>query len=233
MHADLAEGLLWFGVFLFSTICHEAAHAWAAFRLGDDTAARSGQMSLNPWPHIRREPFGMIVVPLVSWFAAGWMIGWASAPYSPDWARQWPRRAALMAIAGPAANFLLLLGAAWFIRIGVEWHVFAAPWSIGSSHMVSAVSDGPWPLLAKVLSIVLSLNLLLCVFNLLPLPPLDGSSVPLLLLPAGLAHKYSMALQTPVLRYAGLLLASRLLAPFFPTLLLAAARLLHPSAHYT
>lgn len=232
MHGDVTQGLLWFAVFLFSTVCHEASHAWAALKLGDDTAARGGQVSLNPWPHVRREPFGMVVVPLISWFAAGWMIGWASAPYDPVWARQWPRRAALMALAGPAANLTLLLAAAWLIRIGVEWQVFTAPWSLGSSHMVDAVNAGPWDTAARVLSIMFSLNLLLCVFNLLPLPPLDGSSVPLLLLPAGLAEKYSHALQAPVLRYAGLLLASRLLGPFFPTLLLAAGRLLYPSAHY-
>ena len=232
MHVDVANGLLWFAVFLGSTVCHEAAHAWAALKLGDDTAARGGQVSLNPWPHVRREPFGMVVVPLVSWFAAGWMIGWASAPYDPAWARQWPKRAALMAIAGPAANLVLMLTAAWLIRIGVEWHVFVAPWSLNASHLADAVASGPWEIVARVLSVTLSLNLLLCVFNLLPLPPLDGSSVPLLLLPASLAEKYSHALQAPFLRYAGLLLASRSLGPFFPSLLLGAGRLLHPSAHY-
>lgn len=232
MDVDLENGLLWFGVFLGSTVCHEAAHAWTALKLGDDTAARGGQVSLNPWPHVRREPFGMVVVPLISWFAAGWMIGWASAPYDPAWARQWPRRAALMAIAGPAANLALALAAAWLIRVGIEWQVLVAPTNLNASHMADAVSNGPWELAARVLSITLSLNLLLCAFNLLPLPPLDGSSVPLLLLPAGLAEKYSLALQTPFLRYAGLLVASRLLSPFFPSLLLAAARLLHPAVHY-
>lgn len=232
MHVDLESGLLWFAVFLGSTVCHEAAHAWTALKLGDDTAARGGQVSLNPWPHVRREPFGMVVVPLISWFAAGWMIGWASAPYDPAWARQWPRRAALMAIAGPAANLTLVLAAAWLIRIGIEWQVFVAPTNLNASHMVEAVNSGPSEIAAQVLSITLSLNLLLCAFNLLPLPPLDGSSVPLLLLPASLAEKYSHALQAPFLRYAGLLLASRLLSPLFPSLLLAAARLLHPSVHY-
>src|SRR5690242_21552184 len=99
MQSSMADGFVWYGAFLFSTICHEAAHAWSALRLGDDTAARGGQVSLNPWPHVRREPVGMVIVPLLSWFAAGWMIGWASAPYDRTWARQFPRRAALMAVA--------------------------------------------------------------------------------------------------------------------------------------
>lgn len=233
MQSSVADGLLWYLVFVLSTSCHEAAHAWSALKLGDDTAARGGQVSLNPWPHIRREPFGMVVVPLLAWFSAGWMLGWASAPYNPAWARAWPRRAALMALAGPTANFALVLGAALLIRVGIEWEVFTAPVFVGSTHLVDAVSTGPWDTAASLLSITLALNLLLCVFNLLPFPPLDGSSVPLLLLPAGLAEKYHAALRQPMLQLVGLLIASRLLSPLFPPLLLAVAKLLHPAVHYS
>ena len=232
MQTGVAEGILWYGIFLFSTVAHEAAHAWSALKLGDNTAARGGQVSLNPWPHVRREPFGMVVVPLLSWFAAGWMIGWASAPYDPAWARQFPRRAALMALAGPTANLLLVLGAVLLIRVGIEWQVFTAPASLGSMRMTDALNDGPWEIAAMALSITLSLNLLLCVFNLLPLPPLDGSSVPLLLLPTELSEKYQAALQSPMLRMVGLLVASRLLSPLFPSLLRAAARVLYPHFSY-
>src|SRR4249920_2382899 len=124
----LALGVVWYVVFLLSTTCHEAGHALAAKLGGDMTAARGGQVSLNPVPHIRREPFGMVVVPLLSFLAGGWLVGWASAPYSPAWARQFPRRAALMALAGPATNLLLALVAALFIRVGYEWHFFRAPY---------------------------------------------------------------------------------------------------------
>src|SRR5690348_17172584 len=103
MPPSLVEGLLWYVVFVGSTVCHEASHAWTALKLGDDTASRGGQVSLDPVPHIRREPIGMVVLPLLTWFIAGWMMGWASAPYDPEWARRYPRRAALMALAGPAA----------------------------------------------------------------------------------------------------------------------------------
>ncbi len=232
MQPSIAEGLLWYVVFLFSTVCHEAAHAWTALRLGDDTAARGGQVSLNPWRHVRREPIGMVAVPLLAWFTAGWMIGWASAPYDPAWARQKPRHAALMALAGPAANLLLVLAAALLIRVGLEWNVFTAPALLNSAHLTDAVDPGAWEIAARALSVTLALNLLLCTFNLLPLPPLDGSSLPLLLLPAGWAAKYSAALQTPWLRLAGLWLAWRILSPVFPALLLAAGRLLYPHVHY-
>ncbi len=232
MTPSLADGLLWYGVFLFSTICHEAAHAWSALRLGDDTAARGGQVSLNPVPHIRREPFGMVVVPILSWLAGGWLIGWASAPYDPQWARQYPRRAALMALAGPATNLLLALAAALLIRVGYEWHFFRAPFSISAARLAVAAQAGASEVLAPLLSITLSLNLLLCLFNLVPLPPLDGSSAPLLLLPESAAEKYSAALRSPWLRYAGILLASRIVSPILPKLLLGAASVLYPSMHY-
>ena len=115
----LADGLVRFIIFLFSTTCHEAAHAFAAKLGGDPTASNSGQASLNPLPHIRREPFGMIIVPLLCFATHSPMIGWASAPYDPYWARNYPRRAALMSLAGPAANFALVLIAAILLNLAV------------------------------------------------------------------------------------------------------------------
>src|SRR5450755_3711119 len=112
MYDPVSNGILWYIAFLYSTTCHEAAHAWAAFRLGDPTAFLGGQVSLNPWPHLRREPVGMVVVPVACWVLGGWLMGWASAPYSREWARTYPRRAGLMALAGPAANLCLALAAA-------------------------------------------------------------------------------------------------------------------------
>lgn len=232
MTPDLADGLMWYGAFLFSTVCHEAAHAWTALKLGDDTAARGGQVSLNPVPHVRREPFGMVVVPLLSFLSGGWLFGWASAPYNPAWARQFPKRAATMALAGPATNLLLALAAALLIRLGYEWHFFRAPYSISTSHLTSAMHEGPAEFLAPMLSIMLSLNLLLFLFNLMPFPPLDGSSAPLLLLPPAAAGKYQDALRSPWLGLAGILLASRLVSPILPKLLLGATGVLYPSVHY-
>src|SRR5215475_8256070 len=106
---QFSDAIMTYVVFLYSTVLHEAAHAWAAHRLGDDTAYRGGQVSLDPTPHIKREPWGMVLIPILSFLMGGWMIGWASAPYDPEWARMYPRRAGMMAVAGPVANLLLVL----------------------------------------------------------------------------------------------------------------------------
>src|SRR5947207_14525690 len=81
----LALGFIWYVAFLFSTTCHEAAHALAAKIGGDDTAFAGGQVSLNPVPHIQREPWGMVVIPILSLIMTGNLFGWASAPYDPCW----------------------------------------------------------------------------------------------------------------------------------------------------
>ena len=106
---NIGEGLTFYVVFLFSTTLHEAAHAWAAKLGGDLTAYHGGQVSLDPLPHIRREPFGMVILPLLTALTMGFPIGFASAPYDPAWAQKYPKRSAWMALAGPAANLLLML----------------------------------------------------------------------------------------------------------------------------
>jgi Zn-dependent protease len=230
MGSDFADGLLWYIVFLYSTVFHEAAHAWAAWRLGDDTAYRGGQVTLDPLPHIRREPFGMVLVPLISFFSGGWMLGWASAPYDPRWALQYPRRSATMALAGPAANLCLVLAAALLLRVGVEWHVWEEPYAISPAHLAEALDSGLWPWLAKLLSIIFSLNLLLAVFNLLPLPSLDGSSLPLLFLNGAAAQRYLAFLWNPALRMIGLLIAWQGFRFIFEPIRRIALHALYPGA---
>jgi len=140
---SLFNGAAWYLAFLFSTTLHEASHALAALKLGDDTAHRGGQVTLDPIPHIRREPLGMVVVPIVSYLMGGWMIGWASAPYDPEWARRNPRRAALMALAGPSANLLICVIAAILIRLGIHLGWFDAPEQISNAtRIVSANRQG-------------------------------------------------------------------------------------------
>src|SRR5258705_6473414 len=124
---DLALGVIWYIVFLFSTTCHEASHALAAKMGGDLTAFEGGQVTLNPIPHIRRSTLGMVVVPIVSYLLGGWMIGWASAPFDPSWQRRYPRRSAWMALAGPAANFTLMLVAGIAIRAGIAMGYLQPP----------------------------------------------------------------------------------------------------------
>ena len=71
MQTDLTVGIVTYIVFVYSTVCHEAAHAWSALKLGDRTAYEGGQVSLDPTPHIMREPFGMVIIPLLMLFTTG------------------------------------------------------------------------------------------------------------------------------------------------------------------
>lgn len=230
---DYAEGLIWYVVFLYSTVCHEAGHAWSALKLGDRTAYEGGQVSLDPIPHIRREPFGMVVVPLLSFFLGGWMVGWASAPFDPQWAERHPRRAAWMALAGPAANLVLILLAAVAIRVGMAAGVFFPPESIrDSAHIVGVTGGRAFEFLATVLSILFALNLLLFTFNLLPLPPLDGSDIPFLFLNHRAAERYRAILWNPTVRLFGLLIAWRVFGEVFPAVERIAVNLLYPGANY-
>ena len=229
---DLGEGLLYFAVFLFSTTLHEAAHAWAALRGGDPTAYHGGQVSLDPMPHIRREPIGMVVLPLVSVLVSGWPLGFASAPYDPEWAEKHPRRAAWMALAGPGANFLLLLLAGLALRIGAMAEVFYAPDHIAFGALADSV-DPMWALAGRVLSVMFSMNLLLMAFNLLPFPPLDGSAVLSLGFGPETARRYQGFLRsTPMLGWIGLYAAWRLFDFVFDPIFLVAASLLYPGVSY-
>lgn len=208
----LAIGLVWFVVFVFSTTCHEAGHAWAALRLGDPTAYHGGQVSLNPLPHIRREPFGMVLMPLLSFALGGWMIGWASAPYDPHWAARYPKRAALMALAGPAANLILALASGLGLRLGLSAHVFAVPNPLARLSYAAIVvgTGGATDALATLLSVTFALNLLLFVFNLIPLPPLDGSGALPLVLTTGMTARYREWLAHPAIGLLGLIVAWRI-----------------------
>src|SRR5262249_29972913 len=123
----LALGFTWYVVFLFSTTCHEGAHALAAKLGGDPTAFHSGQVTLNPLPHIRREPLGTVVVPILSYFLSGFMFAGAGAPLAPLWHGRYPRRAAWMPLAGLAATFARMLVAPEVIRGGIAVGTFALP----------------------------------------------------------------------------------------------------------
>jgi Zn-dependent protease len=183
---QIVLGFTWFVVFLFSTTLHEAAHAFAAYRLGDPTAYEGGQVSLNPIPHIRREPVGMILVPLITFVAQGWMMGWASAPYDPAWAHRYPRRAAVMAAAGPLSNLLLAVTSGLLLRFGIAERLAGA---------------------SMPLRILFSLNLVLFVFNLLPMPPLDGSAILPAFMSDDMAQRYRGLIHQPMFSLLGLLVA--------------------------
>jgi Zn-dependent protease len=187
----IALGMIWYIVFLFSTTCHEGAHSLVAHLGGDPTAFHGGQASLNPVPHIRRAPFGMVVVPILTYILPPHcMFGWASAPYDPDWQRSHPHRAAWMALAGPAANFTLTIVAALGIRGGMAFGFLRMPESVGFTHITEATMPGAAEFAATFLSILFVLNVLLGTFNLLPVPPLDGHTGVTLLMGEGAAVRF-------------------------------------------
>jgi len=211
----LVMGFISYVVFLFSTTCHEASHALVAKLGGDSTAASGGQVSLNPLPHIRRSFFGMVVFPIASFLLSGGMIGWASAPYDPLWEHRHPRRAAWMALAGPAANYTLMLLAALGLRAARTFHLFHRDPVTGAPSFV-----------AVILTVVFSLNLLLGTFNLLPVPPLDGSTGIMIFMSEDRARRYLDWIRGNSFAMAGLLVGLLLFREIYPYVQMLALRIL-------
>ncbi len=224
----LATGAVWYVVFLFSLTCHEAAHALVAKWGGDPTAARGGQVTLNPIPHMRREIFGTIIVPILSYALGGWMIGWASAPYDPVWRQRYPRRAAWMALAGPLANLALVLLAAGCIHAGLGAGVLRAPEYLRFASVVSGSAGEVTRGLALLLSVLFSLNLLLALFNLLPVPPLDGHSAVGLVMSEDAARHFAQLTRNPTLAIVGLILCWKIFPYIFGPVFGLALNLIYP-----
>jgi Zn-dependent protease len=232
MDPDIATGFIWFVAFLFSTTVHEAMHALVAWKGGDPTAYHGGQVSLSPIPHIRREPIGMLVVPLLTSLTQGWAMGWASAPYDPVWAERHPKRAALMAAAGPAGNFMIAIVALVLIKAGLMAGIFAAPPSANFSRVIVSAAAGDADFVATILSVFLMLNVLLGVFNLLPLPPLDGGSVFSIFLPEDLGRRVREFQSNGMFSIIGLLVAWRLFPSLIDPIFSTVLRLVHPGLSY-
>ncbi len=181
----LQIGLL-LAVLIASLSVHEAAHAWAADRLGDPTARRLGRLSLNPLVHI--DPIGTVLFPLVAIATGVPLIGWAK-PVPVDMRNlQAPRRDfALVAAAGPASNLVMAAGAA---------AIFTAMAALGDE------SGGVRYALVVALFNAVLINVLLAVFNLIPVPPLDGGNILLGVLPASMV---GVVRTDPSLRHPGAL----------------------------
>jgi Zn-dependent protease len=173
---DVAQIFIAFSVLLFSLTVHEAAHAWAADRLGDVTARRQGRLSLNPLVHA--DPIGTVLFPLLALMAHVPLIGWAKPVPVRTSALGRPRRDyMLVAAAGPASNLALAIASAIVLAV-----MPVAPVRLGEPNISAP--------LAALLSRAVQLNLMLTIFNLLPIPPLDGGSVLAGLLPRGLASRF-------------------------------------------
>jgi Zn-dependent protease len=170
---DLAQAFLLFIVLLFSLTVHESAHAWTADRLGDPTARLLGRVSLNPLVHA--DLIGTVLFPLIALLSNVPLIGWAKpVPVNPRRLGHPRRDYVLVAAAGPASNLLLALISATVLTV-----LPVSPMTIGVPN-VSAP-------LASLLSRAVQINVLLAVFNMIPIPPLDGGNVLSGLLPKTLA----------------------------------------------
>jgi Zn-dependent protease len=229
---QLGLGLLWYAVFVLSTTFHEAAHGFAALQFGDRTARDAGLVTLDPLPHIHRSPIGMVVIPIISFLAGGWMVGWASTPYDPAWAGRSRRKAGLMALAGPAANLVLVFLAALLIHAGIRLGVFVQPEQVTWTRTTIAPSPGLANGAAIAVSILFSLNLILLVFNLLPVPPLDGSEVLSLFLRESAVERYRDLMAQPAAQLIGLIVAWNLLDYILNPVYTTALNLLYPGAGY-
>jgi Zn-dependent protease len=161
----LREALVFFGCLAAAVILHEISHGVVALWFGDDTAKRAGRLTLNPLPHI--DPFGTILLPAMGALTGLPIIGFAKpVPVNPAQLRN-PRRDLLfVSLAGPTTNFLLMAGAALATRSLLRGTFVGS--GIGS--------EGP-ALLVQVLFAFAVVNLFLGLFNLLPIPPLDGSAL--------------------------------------------------------
>ena len=158
---------------VFSAIVHEVAHGYVAHLCGDDTAKEAGRLTLNPARHL--DPFGSIVLPIVMGIMGGFVFSYAKpVPYNPYRLKNRRRDEVLVALAGPASNLLqALVGAAafnglWALVEANSQLYFFGPLVLGMSAM---------ELLLTVFSSYVWVNLMLAFFNLIPLPPLDGSKV--------------------------------------------------------
>lgn len=145
-------------ILIFSVVIHEVAHGYAAYLLGDNTARYQGRLTLNPLKHL--DPFGSVILPLLLHLSnAGFMIGWAKpVPFNPYNLRNQRWGEAIVAVAGPLSNIAIALIFGIFIRIGLS-----------AGLMSSEVLN--------ITAYIVLINLVLAVFNLVPIPPLDGSKI--------------------------------------------------------
>lgn len=153
-----ADAIFQIIILIFSVVVHEVAHGYAAYLLGDHTAKYQGRLTLNPLKHL--DPFGSVVLPLILYISnAGFMIGWAKpVPFNPYNLKNQRWGEAIVAVAGPLSNIAIAVVFGFLLRIGF---------------IFGFVNEQ----IIHITSYIVLINLILAVFNLIPIPPLDGSKI--------------------------------------------------------
>lgn len=155
-------------VLILSVVVHEVSHGYAAYLQGDHTAYREGRLTLNPLKHL--EWFGSFILPVISHFLGGFIIGWAKpVPYNPYNLRNQRWGEAIVAFAGPLSNIIIAFVFGLLIRFGLPTGLFSQSF-------------------AGILATIVFINLILATFNLIPIPPLDGSKILFSVIPAGMQN---------------------------------------------
>lgn len=151
-------------ILIMSVVIHEISHGYSAYLMGDSTAKNAGRLTLNPLAHL--DLLGSLIVPVLAYLSAGFMFGWAKpVPYNPYNLKNQKYGDALVAVAGPLANLLVALVFGLIIRFGVT-----------SFGLVDVNFIG-------IIGMIVKINLVLAIFNLIPIPPLDGSKILFTFLP--------------------------------------------------
>jgi Zn-dependent protease len=179
---------------LIAITIHEAAHGFVAWRCGDETAYRQGRITFNPLRHI--DPFGTILLPLIMFFAGGFLFGYAKpVPINPNRFHSYRRDMVLVAAAGPGSNFMLAVLSALLLYITPYLPVVAGQWAV------------------QMLSASITINIVLALFNLLPLLPLDGGRVVGALLPGRLSTAFGRTERYGMLILIALIFLPRFIGP--------------------
>lgn len=206
----LAEIVTSYVILLFSLSFHEAAHAWTALRLGDDTAAREGRVTLDPTSHI--DPIGTILMPVlqVVWAGIPWLAWAKPTPVQPQYFRRgwFGRGQVLVAAAGPASNLVLAI-------------VFAVALFLAAR--LGALSE----IVRVILSTGVVMNVVLAVFNLVPVPPLDGSHMASWGLPRKWADSYDSLVEPYGMWLLLILVASGVLGRLIGPVIMFALDVVH------
>lgn len=163
---DVLNAIFQIVILIFSVVVHEVSHGVVANRLGDPTAKYAGRLTLNPLKHL--DPFGSVILPILTFMFGGFIFGWARpVPYNPNNLRDPKRGAGLIGAAGPISNALIATVFALVLRFNFP------------ALLPETLAAG----FVQILVFIILINLILAIFNLVPIPPLDGSKVLFAFLP--------------------------------------------------